>query len=204
MGLGKTVQICAYLKGMFDSETIKRALIIVPATMKSYWLAELKKWCYGAPNIMAFEDKKKSDREQQIRKLKKQGGVLVTSYGMISSERLNLSEMRYDVLVVDEGHKAKNINTELRRNLVALRVKGHRLILTGTPLQNNLSELWSVFDFIQPKIFGSFNKFQRDYADTIERGLLKDASTRDKQKSSELSLKLRSMYEAHFLRRTKG
>ena len=95
---------------------------------------------------------------------------------MVTSERINLSEMRYDILVVDEGHKAKNINTELRRNLVALRVKGHRLILTGTPLQNNLTELWSVFDFIQPKIFGTYNKFTRDYADPIERGLLKDAN----------------------------
>jgi SNF2 family DNA or RNA helicase len=53
---------------------------------------------------------------------------------MITSERLNLGEMRYDVLVIDEGHKAKNINTELRKNLVSLRVKGHRLLLTGTPL----------------------------------------------------------------------
>lgn len=83
---------------------------------------------------MAFTDSKKSEREQQVKKLRREGGVLVTSYGMVTSERINLSEMRYDVLVVDEGHKAKNINTELRRNLVALRVRGHRLILTGTPL----------------------------------------------------------------------
>lgn len=123
--------------------------------------------------------------------MRKQGGVLVTSFGMVTSERINLSEMKYDVLVVDEGHKAKNINTELRKNLVALRVKGHRLILTGTPLQNNLSELWSVFDFIQPKIFGSFNKFSRDYADVIERGLLKDASSKEKQRATDLSQKLR-------------
>jgi len=123
--------------------------------------------------------------------LRKYGGVLVTSFGMVTSERINLSEMKYDVLVVDEGHKAKNINTELRKNLVALRVKGHRLILTGTPLQNNLSELWSVFDFIQPKIFGSFNKFSRDYADVIERGLLKDASSKEKQRATDLSQKLR-------------
>ena len=134
MGLGKTVQICAYLKGLFDSEQIKKVLIVCPATMKSYWQAEMTKWCYGVNNIIQFEDKRRSDREQQIRTLKKHGGVLITSYGMVSSERINLSEMRYDVLVVDEGHKAKNINTELRKNLVALRVKGHRLILTGTPL----------------------------------------------------------------------
>ena len=53
---------------------------------------------------------------------------------MITSERMNLGEMRYDIVVVDEGHKAKNINTELRKNLVQLRTKGHKLILTGTPL----------------------------------------------------------------------
>lgn len=123
---------------------------------------------------------------------------------MVTSERQNLSDMRYDILVVDEGHKAKNINTELRKNLVSLRVKGHRLILTGTPLQNNLTELWSVFDFIQPKIFGSFQKFNKDYADIIERGLLKDASTRDKQRSTDLSARLRLMFAPHFLRRTKN
>ena len=134
MGLGKTVQICAYLQGLFDSEQIKKVIVVVPATMKAYWQGELAKWCPAAPNVICFEDKKKSEREQQIRLMKKKGGILVTSYGMVTSERLNLSEMRYDVLVVDEGHKAKNINTELRKNLVALRVKGHRLILTGTPL----------------------------------------------------------------------
>ena len=175
MGLGKTVQICGYLNGLFSGDMIKKVIIVVPATLKSYWQAELSKWCKSAPHIISFEDKKRSDREKQIKTLKREGGVLVTSFGMVTSERINLQEMRYDVLVVDEGHKAKNINTELRRNLVALRVKGHRLILTGTPLQNNLSELWSVFDFIEPKIFGSFNKFQKDYANTIERGMLKDA-----------------------------
>jgi len=102
--------------------------------MKSYWQAELTKWCPTAPHIISFEDKKRSDREKQIKTLKREGGVLITSYGMVTSMRIDLSEMRYDILVVDEGHKAKNVNTELRKNLVALRVKTHRLILTGTPL----------------------------------------------------------------------
>lgn len=86
-------------------------MIVVPATMKGYWVTELTKWCPGAPNIMAFTDTKRSEREQQVKKLRREGGVLVTSYGMVTSERVNLSEMRYDVLVVDEGHKAKNVNT---------------------------------------------------------------------------------------------
>lgn len=94
-----------------------------------------------------------------MKSLRRKGGILVTSYGMVSTEKINLSEMRYDLVVVDEGHRAKNVNTDLRRNLVALRVKGIRLVLSGTPLQNNLSELWSVFDFVQPKIFGPFQPF---------------------------------------------
>ena len=73
---------------------------------------------------------------------------MVTSYGMVTGEKINLSEIRFDLVVVDEGHRAKNINTELRKNLVHLRVKGIRLSLSGTPIQNNLSELWSVFDFV--------------------------------------------------------
>lgn len=67
---------------------------------------------------------------------------------MVTTERINLSDIRFDVIVVDEGHKAKNINTELRRNLVELRVKNSRFMLTGTPLQNNLNELWAIFDFV--------------------------------------------------------
>ena len=111
----------------------------------------------------------------------------MTSYGMVSSERINLSEVRFDLVVVDEGHRAKNINTELRRNLVALRCKGIRIILSGTPLQNRLSELWSVFDFVQPKIFGPYSTFIRKYAEIIEKGLLKDASAQEKSRSDSLS-----------------
>ena len=122
-----------------------------------------------------------------MRTLRKKGGILVTSYGMVSTEKINRSEMRYDLVVVDEGHRAKNINTELRRNLVALRVKGIRLVLSGTPIQNNLSELWSVFDFVQPKIFGPFVPFQNKYAEVIQKGLLKDASSAEKSKAHALS-----------------
>jgi SNF2 family DNA or RNA helicase len=134
MGLGKTVQVATLLKGLFDSEQIRKVLIVVPATMKVYWQNELMKWCSGVENIMQFDDKKRADRLQQIKTLKKKGGILVTSYGMVTGERINLSEIRFDVVAVDEGHRAKNINTELRKNLVNLRVKGIRLSLSGTPI----------------------------------------------------------------------
>ena len=80
--------------------------------------------------------------------IRKEGGILITSYGMVTTEIQTLTDMRYDVIVVDEGHKAKNKNTQFRRDITSLKVKGHRVILSGTPLQNNLSELWSIFDFV--------------------------------------------------------
>lgn len=80
------------------------------------------------------------------------------------------------MIVIDEGHKAKNKNTQFRRDITSLKVKGHRVILSGTPLQNNLSELWSVFDFVQPKIFGSFERFEREYTSKIEKGMKKDST----------------------------
>jgi SNF2 family DNA or RNA helicase len=83
---------------------------------------------------MQFDDKKKDNRRVQMRSLRKKGGILVTSYGMISTERINLTDMRYDIIVVDEGHKAKNKNTLFRRDISELKVKGHRIVLSGTPL----------------------------------------------------------------------
>lgn len=138
-----------------------------------------------------------------MKQLRRQGGILITSYGMVSSERINLQETRYDIVVLDEGHKAKNRNTQFRRDVSGIRVKKHRMILTGTPLQNNFAELWSVFDLVQPKIFGSFESFQAIYGNTIERGLLKNCSKSEKREAERLSAELRSIYSDHFLRRTK-
>lgn len=111
MGLGKTVQVATLCKGLFEADKIKKVLIIVPATMKMYWQNELNKWCTDVDNIMQFDDKKKANRLQQMKTLRKKGGILVTSYGMVSTERINLSENRYDLVVVDEGHRAKNVQT---------------------------------------------------------------------------------------------
>ena len=62
MGLGKTVQVATLVKGLFDSEQIRKVLVVVPATMKVYWQNELSKWCAGVDNIMQFDDKKKTER----------------------------------------------------------------------------------------------------------------------------------------------
>jgi SNF2 family DNA or RNA helicase len=102
--------------------------------MKSYWQEELEKWCPSTPNIIKFDDTKKNERYQQIKTLRKKGGILLTSYSMVTTERMNLTDLSYDCIIVDEGHKAKSKNTQFRRDITSLKVKGHRVILSGTPL----------------------------------------------------------------------
>ena len=191
-----------YLKGLFEAKLIRKVLIVVPSTLKLYWKEEIKKWSKGL-SATILDGQKKVEREKSIEKIKKKGGILITSFGLVTTERCLLTDIRYDILIMDEGHKAKNVNTELRKNIMRLTVKYHRLLLTGTPLQNNLQELWSIFDCVQPKMFESFQNFTKDYAVPVEKGLTSDATAAQKSKSKILSEKLRNIYKPHFLRRTK-
>ena len=202
MGIGKTAQVSVYLKGLFGGSLIKKALIIVPTTLKSYWKQELKVWCPGIP-VRILDSKISKDRGKIIQKMKKKGGILITSYGMITTARMHITEIRYDCMIMDEGHKAKNVDTELRRNTMSISVKSHKLLLSGTPLQNRLEELWSVFDFVQPKLLGTQQTFVLKYAEPIEAGLTKDCTVEQREKSKYLSSVVRKIYQAHFLRRTK-
>lgn len=119
------------MKGLFDGMKIKKAIIICPATLKNYWKDELSNWC---PKIPIWLLDKNSDWKKLMKKLKDKGGILICSYGMVSTSRMLITEARYDILVIDEGHKTKNIDTELRRNAMQIAVKFHWLLLTGTPL----------------------------------------------------------------------
>ena len=76
-------------------------------------------------------------------------------------------------MVIDEGHKAKNIRTRLRKCLKEFNVEKQKIILTGTPVQNNLEEFYSIFDLVSNDIFGSLYKFKESFANPINRGLQK-------------------------------
>ena len=82
MGLGKTAQISCYLKGLFEGMKIKKAIIICPATLKNYWKDELSNWCQKIP-VRILD--KSGDRKKVMKKLKEKGGILICSYGMVST-----------------------------------------------------------------------------------------------------------------------
>ena len=108
-----------------------------------------------------------------------------------------------DVLIIDEGHKAKNIHTKIRKGLKDIYVKKQKILLTGTPVQNNLNEFFSLVDIIEDGILGTFSEFKVKFSSVIERGLKKNANYKQMNKAQEMIKELKEIYRPHFLRRTK-
>ena len=111
--------------------------------------------------------------------------------------------MKWDILVIDEGHRAKNVKTQLRKALKEMKVEVQKIVLTGTPVQNNLNEFWSIIDLVQDDIFGNLNQFKEKFANPISKGLQKHAKFSVKRKAVELIAEMKSKYTPFFKRRMK-
>jgi len=215
MGLGKTVQMSAYLDGAFWSGLIRCVLLIVPVSMMSHWTKELEAWC-SLPS--GFRIKKyhssvsEKRRRENIGYIARRGGVLITSYGMIqknagemSLETLSQSEEPWDYMILDEGHVIKNQSIGISQAVRSIAVRrSNRILLSGTFLQNELSELWSLFDFIsEGALFGSRSDFNEQFASQINEGRMKNASFSQKQRSVELTNAIKAKIAPFLLRRMK-
>ena len=223
MGLGKTVQMSAYLNGAFYSGLRRCVLLIVPVSVMAHWIKELDKWC----NFTGFRIKKyhssvtKKRRQLNLESIAKKGGILITTYGMVQKnfaamdiETLSQKERNgrvvrpgkaWDYMVLDEGHKIKNhlIGTSKAVRQIPVH-NSNRIILSGTFLQNELSELWSLFDFIsEGSLFGSYRAFNEEFATKINSGRLKNASRIQKQLSVKLTNLIKKTIAPYLLRRTK-
>jgi SWI/SNF-related matrix-associated actin-dependent regulator of chromatin subfamily A protein 2/4 len=160
MGLGKTIQTIALIVYLLDTKKIPGpSLIIVPLSTLSNWAAEFQRW---APDVLAIQYK----GLPHVRKMLAQSirtnrfNVLLTTYEYIMRDRSILSKVAWKYLIVDEGHRMKNHHCKLTQILNTYYSNApHRLLLTGTPLQNNLPELWALLNFILPTIFKSSTTF---------------------------------------------
>ena len=203
MGLGKTIQTIVYLQALFLMEEISTAMLCMPLSLINNWQNEFKKW---APEIrVELFHGSKAERERNVKKVIKRGGVILTTYGIIEKnvEFLVNSSFKWDYLVLDEGHKIKNPTktSKAMRNVPC----NHRLLISGTPIQNNLKELWALFDFVsRGKLLGTMTTFKMNYITPIERGREKDASKAEAKLGAKLAENLRKLIDPYFLRRTKA
>uniref|UniRef100_A0A3Q0SKS4 DNA helicase n=1 Tax=Amphilophus citrinellus TaxID=61819 RepID=A0A3Q0SKS4_AMPCI len=158
MGLGKTIQAIAFLAQLYQNGIEGPHLITVPASTLDNWVREMKLWC---PDLKVLVYYGSIEDRRYLRHDILNGdvdfNVIVTTYNLAignDSDRSLFRKLQLKYAVFDEGHMLKNMNTLRYRHLMAINAE-HRLLLTGTPLQNNLLELMSLLNFIMPSLFSS-------------------------------------------------
>jgi len=159
MGLGKTIQTISLVAFLIEVKKQRGPyLVIVPLSTMTNWSGEFAKW---APDIKAISYKGNPAQRRVLQNELRMGQfqVLLTTYEYIIKDRPHLSKLKWVHMIIDEGHRMKNTQSKLAQTLTTYYHSRYRLILTGTPLQNNLPELWSLLNFVLPKIFNSVKSF---------------------------------------------
>uniref|UniRef100_G1SVR3 ERCC excision repair 6 like, spindle assembly checkpoint helicase n=1 Tax=Oryctolagus cuniculus TaxID=9986 RepID=G1SVR3_RABIT len=208
MGLGKTVQIIAFLSGMFDASLVNHVLLIMPTNLISTWVKEFVKWTPGM-RVKTFHGPSKDERTRNLNRIQQRNGVIITTYQMLINNWQQLSsfngkEFMWDYVILDEAHKIKTSSTKSATCARAIPAR-NRLLLTGTPIQNNLQELWSLFDFAcQGSLLGTLKTFKMEYETPITRAREKDATPGKKRTKEEVQKKKSSNPEIRLSEETPG
>ncbi|RUS34814.1 hypothetical protein BC938DRAFT_478366 [Jimgerdemannia flammicorona] len=161
MGLGKTIQTISLITYLIERKRQNGPfLIIVPLSTLTNWTLEFEKWSPGVIKVVykGVPEVRKMIQQTEIKHQNFQ--VLLTTYEYIIKDRPVLSKIKWVHIIIDEGHRLKNSNSKLTSVLTQYYSTRYRLILTGTPLQNNLPELWALLNFVLPKIFNSVKGFE--------------------------------------------
>ena len=164
MGLGKTLQTLAHL--LIEKEAgrlAKPALVVVPTTLVGTWMDEATRFTPGLSAIALHGSGRKEDFEQIP-----EHDIVITTYPLIWRDRERLATFEFHTIVLDEAQNIKNTRTKTSQAVRKIEA-GHRLCLTGTPIENHLSELWSLFDFLLPGFLSDQSAFRRTWSAPIER-----------------------------------
>ncbi|MCS5502043.1 DEAD/DEAH box helicase [Lysinibacillus sp. A4] len=192
MGLGKTVQLITYLLHIYESSTYtKPSIIICPTSVLGNWQKELARF---APSLIVhthYQANRAKDEEFKKLVTAERPHVILSTYGTVSQDTEFLQDIEWATVVLDEAQNIKNMQT-LQSKAIRKLLGNHHIALTGTPVENRLSELWAIFDFIHKGYLGSFGRFNEEFILPIER----DESESHKQK-------LRAKIQPFLLRRTK-
>ncbi|RDB29065.1 Chromatin structure-remodeling complex subunit snf21 [Hypsizygus marmoreus] len=159
MGLGKTIQTISLITFLIEKKRQRGPyLVIVPLSTMTNWSGEFAKW---APQVKMISYKGNPAQRRALQGDLRSGQfqVLLTTYEYIIKDRPHLCKIKWVHMIIDEGHRMKNTQSKLTQTLTTYYHSRYRLILTGTPLQNNLPELWSLLNFVLPKVFNSVKSF---------------------------------------------
>eukprot|EP00667_Euglena_gracilis_P001871 EG_transcript_1871 len=207
MGLGKTLTAISLIwvllrRGPRGHPLAKKVLVVTPSSLVQNWAKEVTKWLGRTrlqPQVVLGE---RQEAEQQLRAFRTgYQPLLITSYDLCRSHADLLKECRCDLLVCDEGHRLKNDGTQIARALGRIPCR-RRVLLTGTPLQNDLQELYALMDFVAPGLLGSRDAFRNLYADCIARSREPGASAKEQTLGHARQEELARRTQPFLLRRT--
>ena len=186
MGLGKTVQTIALLLAVKQEEKTMSALIVAPTSVVTNWQRELERF---APtlSVAMWHGQGRKDRIEAVREAE----VVITSYALLRRDEDFLATLDLTYAILDEAQHIKNPMSATAAAAKRLRAR-RRLALTGTPIENRLSEIWSIFDFVSPGLLGPLDKFEQRFSRPMEAGDYKTAQ------------RLRATIHPFILRRTKA
>ncbi|KAI0165615.1 SNF2 family N-terminal domain-containing protein [Xylariaceae sp. FL1272] len=212
MGLGKTIQVISLVALLREQEQyFGPHLIIAPLSTLSNWQKEFQKWtpkipfCLYHGNIQKRQDIFRNEVMKHYQKGRptQHFPVVCTSYEMVLRDHSSLSKIDWAFIVVDEGHRMKNADAKLFRELQQFK-SATRLLITGTPLQNNLKELWSLLHFLMPETFLDWEAFEVwfDFSDLQDED--KAAEFLENEESQTLVSKIHKVLQPLLLRRIKA
>ncbi|PNS17136.1 DNA repair protein rhp26 [Sphaceloma murrayae] len=233
MGLGKTIQIISFLAALHYSKKLTKPVIVVcPATVMKQWVNEFHSWwpplrvsilhtsgsgmldlkrensLEGDLELRDFSGARSSvskgskAAKRIVNRVVRDGHILVTTYSGLQTYADLLIPIDWEYAVLDEGHKIRNPNTAITIYCKELRTH-NRVILSGTPMQNNLTELWSLFDFVFPMRLGTLVNFRQQFEFPIKQGGYANASNLQVETAMKCAETLKDTISPYLLQRFK-
>jgi E1A-binding protein p400 len=198
MGLGKTIQTISLLASLACDKGIWGPhLIVVPTTIIMNWEMEFKKWCPGFKILTYFGSQKE-------RKIKRHGWskensfhICITSYKLVIQDHFAFRRKKWYYMILDEAQNIKNFKSQRWQTMLRFNTK-RRLLLTGTPLQNDVMELWSLMHFLMPNIFSNQQDFKEWFSNPFSQSV-----NQNKSLNLRIVQKLQSILRPFLLRRMK-
>ncbi|OAL66313.1 SNF2 family helicase/ATPase [Trichophyton rubrum] len=206
MGLGKTVQAISLIAFFKEHNIPGPFLIAAPLSTVSNWVNEFARWTPSI-NTVLYHGTKEQRSEIRRKQMKNQDQrapdfpVVCTSYEICMNDRKFLANYQWKYIIVDEGHRLKNMNCKLIKELLTY-PSANRLLITGTPLQNNIAELWSLLHFLLPEIFNDLDNFQSwfDFSSVLDDS---DQNAVNERRRRNLVSTMHAILKPFLLRRVK-
>jgi helicase SWR1 len=208
MGLGKTIQTIALLAHLACHHGVWGPhLVIVPTSVMLNWEMEFKKWCPGFKVLSYYGSIEERKRKRQGWKTDDMWNVCITSYQIVLQDQQVFKRRQWHYMILDEAHNIKNFKSKRWQTLLGFNTRA-RLLLTGTPLQNNLTELWSLLFFLMPSEngvggFADLAEFQ-DWFQKPESQILESGREQMDDEARAIIAKLHKVLRPYLLRRLKA